>query len=90
MGRARRNRYSAEFKAEAIRLLHHSDRGVPYASTRDQEVLHRHAIRLSMSRSGNCWDNSVVESFFSTLKTEPASDGYQSPADFEARFKVAV
>lgn len=51
-------------------LLHHSDRGVQYVSTRYQAVLHHHGIRISMSRAGNCWDNSVVESFFSTLKTE--------------------
>ena len=51
-------------------LLHHSDRGGQYASTRYQEVVRRHGIKLSMSRKGNCWDNSVVESFFSTLKTE--------------------
>ena len=51
-------------------LLHHSDRGVQYASTRYQQLLQRHGITISMSRKGNCWDNSVVESFFSTLKTE--------------------
>jgi putative transposase len=51
-------------------LLHHTDRGVQYASARYQAVLQRHAMRVSMSRKGNCWDNSVAESFFSTLKTE--------------------
>jgi len=51
-------------------LLHHSDRGVQYASARYQQLLQRHGIAISMSRKGNCWDNSVVESFFSTLKTE--------------------
>ena len=51
-------------------LLHHSDRGVQYASARYQALLREHAIRISMSRKGNCWDNSVVESFFRTLKTE--------------------
>ena len=51
-------------------LLHHSDRGVQYASARYQAVLRHHGLRVSMSRKGNCWDNSVVESFFSTLKTE--------------------
>jgi len=51
-------------------LLHHSDRGVQYASTRYQAALRQHGIRASMSRKGNCWDNSVVESFFRTLKTE--------------------
>ena len=51
-------------------LLHHSDRGVQYASARYQALLRHHGLRTSMSRKGNCWDNSVVESFFRTLKTE--------------------
>jgi putative transposase len=51
-------------------LLHHSDRGVQYASARYQALLQQHGLRVSMSRKGNCWDNSVVESFFRTLKTE--------------------
>jgi putative transposase len=51
-------------------LLHHSDRGVQYASSAYQALLRRHGLRSSMSRKGNCWDNSVVESFFRTLKTE--------------------
>jgi len=51
-------------------LLHHSDRGVQYASARYQAALRGHGLRVSMSRRGNCWDNSVAESFFSTLKTE--------------------
>jgi putative transposase len=51
-------------------LLHHSDRGVQYASAPYQALLQQHGLRVSMSRKGNCWDNSVVESFFRTLKTE--------------------
>ena len=51
-------------------LLHHSDRGVQYASARYRDQLRRHGIRVSMSRRANCWDNSVVESFFSSLKIE--------------------
>lgn len=51
-------------------LLHHSDRGSQYASCEYQSVLSEHSIVSSMSRRGNCWDNSVVESFFHTLKTE--------------------
>ena len=53
-------------------LLHHSDRGVQYASGAYQAVLQRHGIIGSMSRVGNCWDNAVVESFFATLKAELA------------------
>ena len=51
-------------------LIHHSDRGSQYASDDYQKALKTHAMRCSMSRKGNCWDNAVAESFFSTLKTE--------------------
>ncbi len=51
-------------------LLHHSDRGSQYASRAYQAELQNFDIVGSMSRKGNCWDNAVVESFFSTLKTE--------------------
>lgn len=51
-------------------LLHHTDQGSPYASEDYQRVLTAHGITCSMSRRGNCYDNAVVESFFSTLKAE--------------------
>jgi putative transposase len=51
-------------------LLLHSDRGVQYASGDYQAQLREHAIVCSMSRKGDCWDNAVAESFFSTLKAE--------------------
>lgn len=51
-------------------LLHHSDRGSQYASTDYQQALAARGIQCSMSRKGNCWDNAVVESFFSSLKLE--------------------
>jgi transposase InsO family protein len=51
-------------------LLHHSDRGVQYACDGYREFLARHAIQASMSRTGNCYDNAAMESFFGTLKTE--------------------
>lgn len=51
-------------------LVHHSDRGTTYASGTYQDVLAQQAIVCSMSRKGNCWDNAVVESFFSTLDIE--------------------
>jgi putative transposase len=54
----------------AAGLVHHSDRGVQYASARYQAVLAAHQITPSMSRRGDCWDNAVAESFFSTLKQE--------------------
>ena len=51
-------------------LIHHSDRGVQYASCLFQEALRQARMLCSMSRKGNCWDNAVAESFFSTLKRE--------------------
>ncbi|HYT94710.1 MAG TPA: IS3 family transposase, partial [Gemmataceae bacterium] len=51
-------------------LVHHSDRGSQYAGTAYQTVLQQHAAVCSMSRSGDCWDNAVVESFFAALKVE--------------------
>jgi putative transposase len=51
-------------------LLHHSDRGVQYASEPYQAILARHGLRCSMSRKGDCLDNAPMESFFGTLKTE--------------------
>jgi putative transposase len=50
--------------------LHHSDRGVQYASGDYQALLAEHGFTASMSRTGDCWDNAVVESFFATVKTE--------------------
>jgi putative transposase len=52
------------------RMIHHTDRGTPYASLQYQLMLRQHGILPSMSRKGDCWDNAVAESFFSTLKTE--------------------
>jgi putative transposase len=54
-------------------LIHHSDRGTTYASGTYQEVLAQNDIICSMSRKGDCWDNAVVESFFSTLDIECAN-----------------
>lgn len=51
-------------------LMFHSDRGVQYASDEYAELLVAAAATASMSRRGNCWDNAVSESFFSTLKFE--------------------
>lgn len=51
-------------------LIHHSDRGSQYASNDYQAAIGKHKMRCSMSRKGDCWDNAVVESFFSSLKTE--------------------
>lgn len=51
-------------------LLHHSDRGSPYASKDYRNALDRHGAEASMSRRGDCWDNAVAESFFATIKGE--------------------
>ena len=51
-------------------LLHHSDRGVQYASDDYQKALKKDGLICSMSRKGDCWDNAVAESFFATLKAE--------------------
>jgi len=51
-------------------LLHHSDRGVQYACDDYQQLLQAHHLLCSMSATGNCYDNAVVESFWATLKTE--------------------
>lgn len=51
-------------------LVHHSDRGVQYASQRYTELLKAHGIQISMSRRGNPYDNAFAESFIKTLKYE--------------------
>ncbi len=51
-------------------LVHHSDRGSPYASADYRRALAARGIVASMSRKGDCWDNAVAESFFATIKTE--------------------
>lgn len=51
-------------------LIHHSDRGVQYASAEFRALLAAHGILASMSRKGNCYDNAAKESFYHTLKTE--------------------
>ncbi len=53
-------------------LLHHSDRGSTYASEDYQDRLEAHGITCSMSRTGDCYDNAVMEAFFSTVKIELA------------------
>lgn len=51
-------------------LVHHTDRGSPYASREYREALVRAGAVASMSRTGDCWDNAVAESFFGTLRSE--------------------
>ena len=51
-------------------LLHHSDRGVQYASSDYRQLMESHDIEVSMSRVGNCYDNAAMESFWGSFKTE--------------------
>lgn len=61
-------------------LLHHSDRGSQHASHDYRRVLDKRGITLSMSRTANCHDNAMKESFFATLKTECARQPFVSRA----------
>jgi putative transposase len=81
VGWAVRDRLHQELALEALRkalvvrqpsagLIHHADRGSQYCSTAYQAALKKHGIAISMSGKGNCYDNSVVETFFKTLKSE--------------------
>lgn len=51
-------------------VLHHSDRGSQYASKAYQDKLTEFGMTCSMSRKGNCWDNSPTESWFNSFKNE--------------------
>lgn len=57
-------------KPQAHHLLHHSDRGSQYTSSSYQRLLAQYGIQVSMSGTGNCYDNAPMESFFAQLKTE--------------------
>jgi len=55
-------------------LIFHSDQGTVYSSNDYRELMEKHGVRASMSRKGNCHDNAVAESFFSSLKNEVMHD----------------
>ena len=57
-------------RGKPAQLLHHSDQGSQYTSEDFQRLLSAEGITCSMSRRGDCWDNSAVESFFASLKKE--------------------
>jgi putative transposase len=57
-------------QSDCFHLLHHSDRGSEYTSLGYQECLKQEGIEVSMSRTGDCYDNAAMESFFATLKKE--------------------
>ena len=56
-------------------LIFHSDRGSQYCSHACRKLLKKHGIRQSMSRKGDCWNNSPCESYFKTLKIELCGGG---------------
>lgn len=62
-------------------LLHHSDRGSQYAAHAYQRLLKAHQVTVSMSGTGNCYDNAMMESFFATLKAECVTDPFASRAE---------
>ena len=68
-------------------LIHHSDRGSQYASSEYRRLLAANNIVCSMSRRGDCWDNAVAESFFSTLKLELV---YESDWAIRAEARPAI
>ena len=53
-----------------VHLIHHSDRGIQYASDQYRRILAARGIQVSMSRAGDCWDNAPIESLFGTIKSE--------------------
>jgi transposase InsO family protein len=66
-------------------LTHHSDRGVQYASREYTDLLKQHSVQISMSRSGNPYDNAKCESFMKTLKYEEVyRQEYRDLADASA------
>lgn len=70
-------------------LVHHSDRGLQYASADYVQVLQQHGILLSMSRAGNPYDNATCESFIKTLKAEEIYvSEYQDLEDLRAHLQV--
>jgi putative transposase len=71
-----------------IGLVHHTDRGSPYAALAYTNILRQYGIVASMSRAGDCYDNAIVESFFGTLKAELVG-GYVYPSRAVAAAMIA-
>lgn len=63
-------RMAFESRGKPKKLLFHSDQGCHYTSKAFRKQLWRYGIRQSLSRRGNCWDNSPMERFFRSFKTE--------------------
>ncbi|MWT70551.1 IS3 family transposase [Escherichia coli] len=70
-------RMAYEVRGQPRDVMFHSDQGSQYTGLKYQQLLWRYRIKQSVSRRGNCWDNSPMERFFRSLKTEWApTDGY--------------
>jgi len=69
-------------------LLHHSDRGSQYVDEQYVRLLEAHGITRGMSRAGNCYDNAVMESFWSTLKSDTQLDILEPNSRAEADLAV--
>jgi putative transposase len=81
-GKALSHAFESRGRPEGV--MFHSDQGSHYTSTKFRQLLWRFQIRQSMSRRGNCWDNSPMERFFRSLKTEwVPTVGYSSFAQAE-------
>lgn len=65
----------------ASELLYHSDRGSQYTSEIYRELLATKQVQVSMSRTGNCYDNAAMESFHATLKGECAFKKFNTKAE---------
>lgn len=77
-------RMAVQHRTPSPGLLLHSDRGSHYASGDYQAWLGQQGIRCRMSRTGNGWDNAVMERFFLTLKQERVGQNeYANPAEAE-------
>ncbi|QKJ85052.1 Integrase core domain protein [Paramixta manurensis] len=63
-------RMAYETRGQPRDVMFHSDQGSQYTGLKYQQVLWRYRIKQSVSRRGNCWDNSPMERFFRSLKTE--------------------
>ncbi|PJZ71469.1 IS3 family transposase [Leptospira perolatii] len=75
-----------ELRNPAKGLIFHSDRGSNYCSREVRELLSLNKIRRSNSRKGNCWDNAVAESFFSSLKRELEYNTFHNIAEATSVF----
>ena len=76
-----------EYRVQPKSVMLHSDQGSHYTSRKIRQLIWRYRLTQSMSRRGNCWDNSPMERFFISLKTEwVPTTGYRSFT--EAKQKV--